>query len=161
VKLLVCLWLGVSAVQASFAESSLLHKAAPEFARTDLKHRRIDLRAYRGKVVLLDFWAAWCAPCQLEMPRLVAWQRLYGPRGLQIIGISMDDDPAAALKVYEKQKLNYPVAMGDEKLGQLYGGVLGLPVAFLIDSHGTIQAQFQGETDLNLIETQIKLLLGP
>jgi thiol-disulfide isomerase/thioredoxin len=161
VRLILYLCLGMSTTQASFAGSSLLHKAAPEFVRTDLRHRRLDLRAYRGKVVLLDFWATWCAPCQLEMPRLVAWQRLYGPRGLQIIGISMDDDRAAALKVYENQKLNYPVAMGDEKLGQLYGGVLGLPVAFLIDSHGTIQAQFQGETDLNLIETQIKLLLRP
>ena len=58
-------------------------------------------------------------------------------------------------------KLNYPVAMGDEKLGQLYGGVLGLPVAFLIDKNGIIQAQFQGETDLKLIEEQIKQLLGP
>ena len=160
-KLLLCLFVGTSAAQTPKAATSLLHKEAPEFVRIDLENRRLDLRAYKGKVVLLDFWATWCAPCQLEMPRLVAWQRLYGPRGLQIIGISMDDDPAEALKVYEKQKLNYPVAMGDEKLGQLYGGVLGLPVAFLIDRRGIIQAQFQGEIDLNLIETQIKLLLGP
>jgi glutathione peroxidase-family protein len=73
----------------------------------------------------------------------------------------MDDDPALARKLYKKMKLNYPVAMGDEKLGQLYGGVLGLPVAFLIDKNGIIQAQFQGETDLKLIEEQIKQLLGP
>jgi thiol-disulfide isomerase/thioredoxin len=61
VKLFLNLWLGVSAVEASFAASSLVHKAAPEFVRTDLKYRRIDLRAYRGKAVLLNFWATWCA----------------------------------------------------------------------------------------------------
>ena len=65
--------------------------------------------------------------------------------GLQVIGISMDDDPALARSLYGKLKLNYPVAMGDVKLGDLYGGVLGLPVTFLIDRHGVIQAEFQGE----------------
>jgi thiol-disulfide isomerase/thioredoxin len=139
----------------------MLHKAAPEFVRTDLNHKRLDLRAYRGKVVLLDFWASWCAPCQLAMPRFVAWQSKYGPRGLQIVGISMDDDPALALRIYRKLKLNYPVAMGDEKLGELYGGVLGLPLTFLIDRQGKIQAQFQGETDLNTIEEKFKPLLLP
>jgi hypothetical protein len=63
--------------------------------------------------------------------------------------------------MYEKQRLNYPVAMGDDKLGQLYGGVLGLPLAFLIDSQGKVQAQFRGETDLKLIEEQFKPLLRP
>ena len=95
------------------------------------------------------------------MPRFVAWQTQYGPRGLQIIGISMDDDPALARKLYKKMKLNYPVVMGDEKLGQLYGGVLGLPLAFLIDSQGKVQAQFSGETDLELIEERFKPLLRP
>jgi thiol-disulfide isomerase/thioredoxin len=159
-KLLLYVWLGMSTAPL-FAATSLLHKAAPEFTRTDLMHRKLDLRAYRGKVVLLDFWATWCAPCQLEMPRFTAWQKQYGPRGFEIIGISMDDDPAAALKVYERRKLNYPVAMGNAKLGELYGGVLGLPLTFLIDRHGIIQAEFQGEPDLNLIERQVKLLLGP
>jgi cytochrome c biogenesis protein CcmG/thiol:disulfide interchange protein DsbE len=147
--------------QTPKAATSLLHKEAPEFVRIDFENRRLDLHAYRGKVVLLDFWATWCASCQLEMPRFVAWQTKYGPRGLQIIGISMDDDPALARKVYEKQRLNYPVAMGDEKLGQLYGGVLGLPLAYLIDTHGKVYAQFRGETDLKLIEGQFKPLLRP
>jgi cytochrome c biogenesis protein CcmG/thiol:disulfide interchange protein DsbE len=92
VKLLFCLCLGASVSPVSFAASSLLHKEAPEFVRTDLKHQKLDLHTYRGKVVLLNFWATWCAPCQLEMPRFVAWQKQYGTRGLQIIGISMDDD---------------------------------------------------------------------
>jgi peroxiredoxin len=95
------------------------------------------------------------------MPRFVAWQSRYGPRGLQIIGISMDDDPALARKLCKKMKLNYPVAMGDERLGQLYGGVLGLPLTYLIDSQGNVQARFRGETDLNSIEEQIKPLLRP
>jgi thiol-disulfide isomerase/thioredoxin len=132
---------------------------APEFIRTDLKHRRLDLRAYRGKIVLLNFWATWCAPCLREMPRFVAWQTQYGPRGLQMIGISMDDDFSSARSLVNKLKLNYPVAMGDEKLGRLYGGVLGLPLTFLIDSQGKVQAQYQGETDLNSIEEQFKPLL--
>ena len=161
VKLLFCLYLGASLTPVSFAASSLLHKDAPEFVRTDLKHQKLDLHAYRGKIVLLNFWATWCAPCRLEMPRFVAWQNQYGPRGLQVIGISMDDDPALARKMFDKMKLNYPVAMGDEQLGILYGGVLGLPLTYLIDGQGRVQALFQGETDLKQIEKQFKPLLLP
>jgi peroxiredoxin len=161
VEMLLCLCVGVSAAQSPVATTSLLHKEAPQFVRTDLENRKLDLHTYRGKVILLDFWATWCAACQLEIPRFVAWQSQFGPRGLQIIGISMDDDPALARKLYKKMKLNYPVAMGDEKLGQLYGGVLGLPLTFLIDSRGKVQAQFRGETDLKLIEDQFKPLLRP
>jgi hypothetical protein len=73
----------------------------------------------------------------------------------------MDDDPALARKLCEKLRLNYPVAMGDEQLGLLYGGVLGLPLTFLIDAQGKVQAQFQGEADLNMIEKQFKPLLRP
>jgi peroxiredoxin len=94
------------------------------------------------------------------MPGFVAWQKKYGPRGLQIIGISMDDDPALVRSLYSKLKLNYPVAMGDVKLGNLYGGVLGLPMTFLIDRHGDIKAEFQGETDLGTMERQMQSLLS-
>ena len=146
--------------QSAFAAKSLVHKLAPQFVRPDLDNKRLDLKAYRGKVVLLNFWATWCVPCQVEMPSFVVWQRRYGPRGLQIIGISMDDDPALAREAYRKLKLNYPAAMGDVKLGDLYGGVLGLPMTFLIDRHGKIRAEFQGETDLNRIEKQVQLLVS-
>jgi len=150
---------GAGMTPMAFAASPLLHKRAPEFVRTDLNRKRMDLKTYRGKVVLLNFWATWCAPCQIEMPSFVAWQKKYGPRGLQVIGISMDDDPASARDLYRKLKLNYPVAMGDEKLGQLYGGIFGLPETFLIDRHGRVSAEYQGETDLKSIETQLQTLL--
>jgi cytochrome c biogenesis protein CcmG, thiol:disulfide interchange protein DsbE len=158
VVLTIVAYLG-SEFHPAFAATSLVHKKAPEFTRTDLNHQRLDLKRYRGKVVLLNFWATWCAPCQLEIPRFVAWQSKYGPRGLQIIGISMDDDPALARKAYDKLKFNYPVAMGDEQLGELYGGVLGLPVTYLIDSRGRIQAKYQGETNLDAIEKELQSLL--
>jgi len=161
VRLIFCLCAAASAAQSPVTATSLLHKEAPQFVRTDFENRKLDLHALRGKVVLLDFWATWCASCQLEMPRFAAWQSQFGPRGFEVIGISMDDDPALARKLYKKLKLNYPVAMGDEQLGQLYGGVLGLPLTFLIDAQGNVQAEFRGETDLNLIEKEFKRLLGP
>jgi peroxiredoxin len=154
--LLVCVCFSGITARAS---DSLLHKNAPEIVLKDLNGKRVDLHAYRGKVVLLNFWATWCAPCQLEMPRFVAWQKQYGPRGLRVIGISMDDEPELARKLYKKLRVNYPVMMGNEKVGELYGGVLGLPVTFLIDSHGVVRAQFQGETDLNAMEEKLKALL--
>lgn len=156
--LLVTAVLLANGIHPAFAAKSLLHKKAPRFVRTDLEHKRLDLGAYRGKVVLLNFWATWCAPCKVEMPRFVQWQNKYGPRGLQIIGISMDDDPALVHKAYGELRLNYPVVMGDEKLGELYGGILGLPVTFLIDSHGQIRAEYRGETDLNKVEMQLQSL---
>jgi peroxiredoxin len=158
--LLLVIYFAALGVLSAFAAESLLNKKAPEFTRKDLNGARIDLASFRGKVVLLDFWATWCASCQVEMPTFVQWQRQYGPQGLQVIGISMDDDPASARRITTKFRLNYPVAMGDEKLGELYGGVLGLPLTYLIDRNGKVRAIFQGETDLKTIEKQLKELLA-
>jgi thiol-disulfide isomerase/thioredoxin len=138
---------------------SLLHKPAPTFVRTDLYQQRIELASYRGKVVLLTFWATWCGPCQTEMPHFVKWQTRYGPQGLQIIGISMDDDPAPVSALTRKHHVNYPIVMGDERLGTSYGGILGLPVTFLIDRQGNIAARFKGETRLRAIEREMQRLL--
>ncbi len=157
--LLLGMSFGIYGTHTAFAAESMLHKQAPEFVLRDLNHKRLDLKAYRGKVVLLNFWATWCAPCQLEMPRFVSWQSQYGSRGLQVIGISMDDDPAPVRNLCAKLNMNYPVAMGDEKIGELYGRVLGLPVTYLIDSNGEVRAEFRGETDLSAIEKKIKMLL--
>jgi len=137
----------------------LVNHPAPPFARSDLNGSRITLSAYRGKVILLNFWATWCAPCRGEMPRFAGWQTRYGPRGLQIVAVSMDDDVDPVRTFLRGVQPNYPVLMGDAKLGELYGGVLGLPVTFLIDRTGIIRARFEGETDLRAIETRLCALL--
>ena len=145
---------------SAFAQDPLLHKPAPSFVRNSLAGKPVDLSSYRGKVVLLNFWATWCAPCQLEMPRFAAWQKQYGPQGLQILGVSMDDEPEGVHKLVNKLRINYPVVMGDEQIGTQYGGILGLPVTFLIDRQGQVVARFQGETNLNALEDQMKQLLA-
>ncbi len=129
---------------------------------TGLDGHTLRLADFRGKVVLLNFWATWCAPCRLEMPVFAAWQRQYAQQGFQVIGISMDDDAAAARGLVEGFKLNYPTAMGNERLAAHYGGVLGLPLTFLIDRNGVVRARFQGETDVRVIEKRVNVLLaGP
>jgi len=134
-------------------------RTAPDFTRMSLDRRAINLSAYRGKVVLLNFWATWCEPCIAEVPRFAEWQRRYGERGLQILGVSMDDDEAPVRTAYRKYALTYPVVMGDEKLGEMYGGILGLPVTFIIDGNGRIRFQHDGAADLDVIEREIRELL--
>ena len=134
--------------------------AAPDFALTDFNGKPLRLADYRGKLVLLNFWASWCGPCLEEMPRLSALQRNYGARGLQVIGVSMDDEAAAAKGLLAKRPVDYPIALGDEKLGERYGGILGLPQSFLIDRHGLILARYKGEADISQIEATVRSQLG-
>ena len=137
----------------------LLNRAAPAFSRDSIDHHPISLAAYRGHVVLLNFWATWCGPCRLEIPRFMEWQTRYETQGLQVLGVSIDDDQPPVDAYVRKTKLNYPIMMGDAKLGTLYGGVLGVPVTLLIDRKGIIRARFEGETDLNAMEAKIHELL--
>jgi thiol-disulfide isomerase/thioredoxin len=129
---------------------------APDFALTEFNGKPLRLADYRGKLVLLNFWASWCGPCLEEMPRLSAWQRNYGPAGLQVIGVSMDDEAAPAKRLLAKRRVDYPIGLGDEKLGERYGGILGLPQSFLIDRHGLILARYKGEVDPSQMEAAIK-----
>ena len=139
---------------------SVVNKPAPEIARADLNGARVSLKSSRGKVVLLNFWATWCAPCLIEMPVFNTWQQQYGSQGVQVIGISMDDNVAPVRKLVAKLKTNYPIVMGDAKPGTLYGGVMGLPLTYLIDREGVVRARFQGETELKTIEMEMKILIG-
>lgn len=132
---------------------------APDFSLPQLDGKPLTLSSYRGRVVLLDFWATWCDPCRDEIPHFVELQNKYASQGLQIIGVSMDDTPDPVRPFYQQFKMNYPVVMGNAKVGDLYGGILGLPVAFLIDRSGRIAAKHIGATDPSVIETEISSLL--
>lgn len=136
------------------------HALAPDFALSQVQGEELRLSSYRGKVVLLDFWATWCDPCREEIPHFVELQKRYGDEGLQIIGISMDDSPDPVGPFYQKFHMNYPVVMGNAKTGELYGGVLGLPIAFLIGRDGRIYAKHIGATDAAVFEKEIKALLS-
>jgi peroxiredoxin len=158
--ILLAVGLAMAPVHAIPRHSSLLNKPAPALARTSLDHQTVDLAALRGRVVLLNFWATWCASCLVEMPRFAEWESKYRADGLTVIGVSMDDDSDPAAAMAHKLRLNYPVVMGDEHLGLQYGGVLGLPVTYLIDRQGLIRARFQGGSHVEAIETSIRKLLS-
>jgi peroxiredoxin len=141
--------------------TSAEHPLAPEFSLLELTGKTLKLSDYRGKVVLLDFWATWCEPCREEIPQFVELQNKLGDQGFQIIGVSMDDGPQPVRDFYRKFRMNYPVVMGNAKIGELYGGVLGLPIAFVIGRDGRIYSKHIGATDVSLFDREIKAQLQP
>jgi len=145
--------------QAQEQARSVVGRAAPAFALKDLHGQVERLSEYRGKVVLLNFWASWCGPCQVEMPTFARWQSQYGGK-LQVVGVSMDDDASAAEAVVRKLKIDYPVVMGTAGMGNRYGGVYGLPVSFVIDAEGRVRAEYEGGNHVNEIKAEIAHLLA-
>jgi len=133
---------------------------APDFSLSQLNGEQLQLSTYRGKVVLLDFWATWCDPCREEIPRFVDLQNKYRSHGLEIIGVSMDDGPEPVRDFCQRFHVNYPVVMGTAKVGELYGGIFGLPIAFLIRRDGRVFAKHVGATDNSVFESEIINLLG-
>jgi peroxiredoxin len=135
-------------------------RLAPDFSLTDLSGRNFRLSDYRGKVIVLDFWATWCDPCKQEIPHFIELQARYAAQGLQVLGVSMDDDEPPVRQFQQQYKMNYPVAMGSPKLADQYGGILGLPITFVIDRKGRITARHVGATDASVIEAEIQKLLA-
>jgi len=150
----------IAPATTSAAKASGEFPQAPAFSLTSLSGDKVNLQDYRGKVVLLDFWATWCGPCRIEIPGFVELQKKYGSQGFAIIGVSMDDGPAPVRRFYQDFHMNYPVAMGTDQLGELYGGILGLPTSFLIGRDGRIYAKHVGLTDDSVFESEIKELLA-
>jgi cytochrome c biogenesis protein CcmG/thiol:disulfide interchange protein DsbE len=120
-------------------------KTAPDFELTDAGGAQIRLADYQGKVVLLNFWATWCGPCNIEIPWFNEFEAAYKDRGLSVVGVSMDEGGWKTVKPYIEQKhLSYRIVIGDDALAQKYGGVDSLPTTFLIDRDGKIAASHRG-----------------
>jgi peroxiredoxin len=130
---------GTQSFDAKAAQAIKNRKPAADFTLRDANGTTVKLSDYRGKVVLLNFWATWCGPCTLEIPWFVEFEREYKTQGLAIVGVSMDEDGWTAIKPYvAEHKMNYRVLLGDDSVSQLYGGVDSLPTTFIIDRAGRV-----------------------
>ncbi len=139
-----------------------LGKAAPDFNLQTIDGKTLRLSDFRGKAVVVNFWATWCQPCKIEMPWFVELQKQYGPSGLQILGINADEDTSAAeLAEFAKGLgVNYPVLLGKEEVEQAYGGIQFLPVTIYVDREGNVVDKVFGLKGRGEIEDDIKKALG-
>ena len=135
---------GVSARSAVVAAKG---HDAPDFTLTDLQGRTLKLSDLRGKAVVLNFWATWCPPCKQEIPWFVDLQNRYGAAGLQVVGVSMDDegDQKDVAKFARENSINYPILLGKEKVAAQYGGIDYLPTTFYIDRNGVVMDRVFGQ----------------
>lgn len=137
-------------------------KPAPAFALQDAKGKTVNLKKYRGKVVLLDFWATWCTGCKQEMPWFVDFQKQYGSKGLAVVGVSMDEDGWKTLRPFLKDhpEFSYKMLLGNQATAKSYGWRESLPDTFLIDKHGNLAASYHGVVDRAAVQARIKELLA-
>jgi peroxiredoxin len=136
-------------------------QTAPDFELTSLDGKKMHLSDFRGKAVLLNFWATWCEPCKIEMPWFVQLEKQYGPEGLQVVGVAMDDTSETEIAQFVKEMgVNYPVLLGKEAVGDAYGGIIHLPTTFYIDRSGKIVEHIEGLHSRHDMETNIKAALA-
>lgn len=126
------------------APSAARRPAAPDFSLRDLNGRAVSLKDFRGKVVMLDFWATWCGPCRESIPVLKALREKYGPQGFEVVGLSVDEVPEDVAEFVARHGVKYPVALesGSGVAGQY--GVSGIPATFLLDADGAVVDRWVG-----------------
>jgi peroxiredoxin len=140
---------------------NLQGKPAPDFTLQSLDGKTVHLADFRGKGVLLNFWATWCQPCKIEMPWFAELQKQYGPQGLQIVGVAMDDaGPDELGKFARELGVNYPILVGKESVGDAYGGLPFLPATFYIGRDGKVVDKVFGLKGRGEIEDNIKKVLA-
>jgi thiol-disulfide isomerase/thioredoxin len=132
---------------------------APDIKAKDVNGKALNLEAYKGKVVLLNFWATWCGPCRAEIPSLIQIQEMYKDR-LQIIGMDVDDDEEQLRAFVKTQNINYPVAMTSDQVRLAYGGIGALPTLFVINQDGKVVQKHVGLFNPALYEIEARALLN-
>lgn len=136
-------------------------KVAPNFTLKDADGRNVSLTDYKGKVVLLNFWATWCGPCKIEIPWFVEFEQKYKDRGFAVLGVSMDDEGWEVVKPYlAKTKINYRILVGNEEIAKQYGGLDALPTTLVIDRTGAVLSTHEGLVSKGTYEKEILSLLG-
>jgi len=149
----------VSANEAAFAGVPSEWKLAPDFTLASTDGKKIKLSNFRGKVVVLDFWATWCPPCKAEIPDFIKLYSKYKDDGFQMLGVSLDQgglkDVVPFIKDYG---INYPVVLGTEEIVSAYGGIRGIPTTFVIDKKGYVRDEFEGYRPAPVFEKDIEQL---
>jgi cytochrome c biogenesis protein CcmG/thiol:disulfide interchange protein DsbE len=136
-------------------------KVAPDFALKDVNGKPVNLSEFKGKVVLLNFWATWCGPCKIEIPWFMEFEQKYKDKGFAVIGVAMDDEGWEAVKPYlERQKVNYRVVVGNDKVSESYGGVESLPTTFVLDRQGKVVSTHIGLVRRSEYQDEIEALLS-
>lgn len=135
--------------------------AVPDFSLPAvLQDKQIDIKDYRGKVVLITFWATWCGPCVQEIPSLISLQNDYEARGFSVIGISMDQGGTSVVeKMMKKTGINYPVVIGNSKISKAFGGIFGIPASFLVDRSGNVLKRYNGWVSHKVLDEAVKKTL--
>src|SRR6266403_5278409 len=141
-------------------------KPAPEVTFKDLDGKDATLSQYKGKVVLVNFWATWCEPCYVEIPWLIEMQQKYAAKGFTVLGVSMDEDGKGAVVPFlakerftvngQKLPMNYPIVLGNDEIAAKFGGLVGYPTGFLISRDGKVVKKFQGLTSFDDIAKAIE-----
>ena len=135
-------------------------KPAPEFALRDGSGKAVTLKDYRGKVVLLDFWATWCHGCKKEIPWFSEFDRKYASKGLAVVGVSLDSDGWKVVTPFiKKARVPYQIVLGDDATAKTYG-IEGMPDTFLIDREGRLAATYTGLVNKDDVETNIRTMLS-
>jgi cytochrome c biogenesis protein CcmG/thiol:disulfide interchange protein DsbE len=142
--------------------SPLMGKAAPEFELEDLSGNKVSLASYKGKAVLVNFWATWCVPCKLEMPWFVDLHKQYASQGFEILGVNEDEtkDRAQIGKFTKKIGVNYPILLGNDASSKAYGGIELLPTSFYVGRDGIVVEEAAGLISRDEIEANIKKALA-
>jgi thiol-disulfide isomerase/thioredoxin len=138
---------------------------APDFTLKDMDGKSVQLVDSRGRVVIVDFWATWCPPCQAEIPHFIELYDDYANQGLEILGISLDRSGEQVVRPFVQEfAINYSVLVEGEQspvqVAQEFGGVVGIPTTFLIDRQGRIYKKFVGYVEKSILEREVRVLLA-
>jgi len=153
------LFIGGSAASTGFVKPDA-RKLAPDFVLNDASGKPVKLSDFRGNVVLLNFWATWCAPCRIEIPWFIEFQKTHQSPGFTALGVSLDEDGWDAVKPFiDVRKINYRMMVGNDDVAQLYGAA-SLPTTFIIDKSGRIAATHVGLCSKAEYEADVKAVLN-